>query len=186
MPHMARSWLDQHRNDPGRLLLDTDESNAHNEVDRHTFLLRMRQVAPGIARWLEYIYPTDCATMVFYRGRILDSKAGGQQGCPLMQVCHAMVQRILLEAIGIIPIDPATTPVASVLHPPARLDIIPMFADDAIIAGVATEVLRTLSHWKPLVSFLATSSSTAGPLARCSRSGRGRSRCRRASHRQWT
>ena len=48
-------------------MLDTDEGNAHNEVDRHTFLLFAREVAPGICRWLEFIYPTECATLVFYK-----------------------------------------------------------------------------------------------------------------------
>ena len=33
MAHLALEWLGQHRNDPSRLLVDTDESNAHNEVD---------------------------------------------------------------------------------------------------------------------------------------------------------
>ena len=36
-----------------------DEGNAHNEVDRHTFVVRMREVAPGLCKWLEIIYPTD-------------------------------------------------------------------------------------------------------------------------------
>ena len=151
MTHLARGWMEKYREDPTRILLDTDEGNAHNEVDRHTFLLRAREVAPGICRWLEFIYPTQSATMVFYKDLILDSRAGGQQGCPLMAVCHAMVERIKLEATGLIPVDPATTPVADVMDPPPRLDIVPMFADDCIIAGVAGEVLRTVTHWKRIM-----------------------------------
>ena len=151
MSHLAREWLQQHCNDPSRLMVDSDESNAHNEVDRHTFLLRMREVCPGVSRWLEFIYPTDCPTMVFYKDHVLDSQAGGQQGCPLMSACHSMVQRILLEAAGIVLVDPNTTPVATVMVPPAHLDMIPMFADDSIMAGEASEVLRTLQHWLPLM-----------------------------------
>ena len=67
MSHLAREWPQQHCNDPARLMVDSDESNAHNEVDRHTFLLRMREVCPGVSRWLEFIYPTDCPTMVFHK-----------------------------------------------------------------------------------------------------------------------
>ena len=151
MSHLAREWLQQHCNDPSRVMVDSDESNAHNEVDRHTFLSRMREVCPGVSRWPEFIDPTDCPTMVFYKGHVLDSQAGGQQGCPLMATCHAMVNRILLEAVGIVPVDPDTTPVATVMAPPADLDMIPMFADDCIIAGKASEVLRTLQHWLPIM-----------------------------------
>ena len=65
MAHISRSWMHQHNSDLDRILLDTDESNAHNEVDRHTFLTRAREVVPGICRWLEFIYPTECPTLVF-------------------------------------------------------------------------------------------------------------------------
>ena len=57
MCHVARSWIAQHCNDRHRIMLDTDEGNAHNEVDRHTFLLRASEVAPGICRWLESFIP---------------------------------------------------------------------------------------------------------------------------------
>ena len=152
--HSARTLMEQHREYPTRILIDSDEGNAHNEVDRHTFLLRAREVAPGICRWIEYIYPTECPTMVFYHGTIIDSEAGGQQGCPLIAVCHAMVQRILLEVAGLIPIASSTTPVGDVMAPPANLDMCPMFADDCIIAGVAGEVARTLTHWKAIMPSL--------------------------------
>ncbi len=101
-----------------------------NEVDRHAFLQRMAEVAPGMCRWLEFIYPTDMPTIVLYRGRRIDSSAGGQQGCPVMMACHAVVQRILLEALGVVEVDARTSPVALVLNPPANLDMSPMFADD--------------------------------------------------------
>ena len=77
MAHVSRTWMHEHRSDTSRILLDTDESNAHNEVDRHVFLTRAREVVPGICRWLEFIYPTDCPTVVFYWNRVLDSSAGG-------------------------------------------------------------------------------------------------------------
>ncbi len=151
MPHLARKWMAHHSEDLDRILLNYDEGNAHNEVDRHLFLQRMAEVAPGICKWLEYIYPTDRPTIVLYRGRVIDSAAGGQQGCPLMMACHAMVQRILLEGLGVVEVDPRTTPVAPVLDPPADLDMTPMFADDGFLAGKASEVLRSLQHLRPVM-----------------------------------
>ena len=78
MCHLARGWMEQHSGDTHRILLDMDEGNAHNEVDRHTFLLRASELVPSICRWLEFIYPTDRPTMVFYRNLIIDSRTGGQ------------------------------------------------------------------------------------------------------------
>ena len=82
MPHLAREWLQIHADDRDRVLVDSDKGNTHNEVDRHTFLRRAREVTPGACRWLEYIYPTHTATCIFYRGRVIDSSAGGHHGCP--------------------------------------------------------------------------------------------------------
>eukprot|EP00959_Pyramimonas_sp_CCMP1952_P019743 417114-Pyramimonas_sp.AAC.1 len=101
MPHLVRQWRDDNANDPDKFLINYDEGNAHNEVDRHTFLTRMRDIAPGICKWLEYIYPTDVATYVFYRGRAIESRAGGQQGCPLIGACHAVVKRMVHESLGL-------------------------------------------------------------------------------------
>ena len=114
----------------------------------------MYEVAPGFCRWMEYIYPTDKATIVFYRGRELESRDGGQQGCPLMMACHAVVQRVLLESLGIIPVDPRTSRLAPILNPPAQLDISPMYADDGLFAGRASEVARNLDHLIPIMPSL--------------------------------
>ena len=152
MPHLARQWRDDFRDDTDRVLLNTDQANAHNEVDRHTFLTRMREVAPGLVRWLEYIYPTDTATMVFYRGRVIDSAAGGQQGCPLIGACHAVVQRILNESLGLVPVPEGTAVRPPVLSPPVSLDMAPGFADDALLAGPSAEVLRALAHLKTVMA----------------------------------
>ena len=78
MPHVVRQWRDDNAHDPDKVLVNIDEGNAHNEVDRHSFLVRIREIAPGLCKWLEYIYPTDTETYVFYRGRIIFSKAGGE------------------------------------------------------------------------------------------------------------
>ena len=142
MPHLARHWQQEFKDDRQRVLLSYDQGNAHNEVDRHAFLMRMREIAPGICRWLEYIYPTDRATKVFYRGKIIESRAGGQQGCPLMMACHALVQRVVTESLGLLESHEGTRiRPAAVLDPPARLDLAPNFADDGFLADPAPEVL---------------------------------------------
>ena len=155
MPHLARQWREEFRSDQQRVLLSYDQGNAHNEVDRHSFLTRMREIVPGVSRWLEYIYPTDRATKVFFRGKVLESKSGGQQGCPLMMACHAMVQRIVLESLGVLA-SPEGTRIrpSAVLDPPADLDMCPNFADDGYLAGSASEVLRALQHCKRVMPSL--------------------------------
>ena len=65
-----------------------------------------------------------------------------------------MVNRILLESLGVAAVDPQTTPVATVLDPPASLDMAPMFADDGIIAGPSEEVRRALAHLRVLMPSL--------------------------------
>ena len=70
-----------------------------------------------------------------------------------------MVNRILLETAGIIPVAPGTTAIGEVMHPPARLDTTPVFADDTIIAGVDSEVRRVLVHWQVIMPGLGLRSS---------------------------
>ena len=67
MPHLARQWREDNANVGDKVMINYDEGNAHNEVDRHTFLTRMREVAPGPRKWLEYIYPTDMPTYALCR-----------------------------------------------------------------------------------------------------------------------
>ena len=50
------------------------------------------------------------------------------------------------ESLGLVPVDPVTTPVAAVLDPPAELDMAPMFADDSTWGGKSQEVYRSLHH----------------------------------------
>ena len=161
MPHLHRQWLQQHQHDTDRVCLSYDEGNAHNVVDRHCFLTRMREVVPGLGRWLEYIYPINLATKVFFHDHILDSVAGGQQGCPLMMACHAVVQRLLLESLGVVPPLEGSGVHMPVLSPPARLDIAPCFADDGLLAGPSAEVLRCLRHWHGVLPQLGLRLSSA-------------------------
>ena len=142
MPHVVRQWHHDFAADPNRVIVSFDEGNAHNEVDRHTFLSRMRELAPGICRWL-------------------------QQGCPLIGACHAVVQRILLEGIGVLPVAVGTTPVVPVLDPPACLDMTPGFADDGHLAGPAVEVLRAIDHMALLMPRLGLRFSTLKVAPAC-------------------
>ena len=139
MPHLSRQWFLQHADDQDRVLVDFDESNAHNTVDRHSFLLRAHQVIPGVCRWLEYIYPTSESTYVFYRGREIESKAGGQQGCPLIGAGHGLVQRALPESLGLVDVDPRTTQIAPIISPKPNLDMAPGFADDGFGRGASID-----------------------------------------------
>ncbi len=151
MPHLVRQWRDDNAHDDDKILINFDEGNAHNEVDRHTFLVRMREVAPGLCKWLEYIYPTDEATHVFYRGRIIPSRAGGQQGCPLIGACHALVKRMVHESIGVVPAPEGSSARLPLIDSAVDLDIAPLFADDGILAGRRSEVLRALRHVKTVM-----------------------------------
>lgn len=109
VPHLYRQWQHHHSNDLDRVCLSYDEGNAHNAVDRHVFRTRMREVVPCLSHWLEYIYPTDVATNVFFHDEIIQCVAGGQQGCPFMMACHAVVQRLLLESLGAVPPLPGSS-----------------------------------------------------------------------------
>ena len=67
--------------------------------------------------------------------RVIESVTGGLQGCPLMAACHGVVQKVLMEAIGITSCGWRTTPVAPALDPPAQLELSPGFADDGYVGG---------------------------------------------------
>ena len=94
-----------------------------------------REIAPGLCKSLEYIYPTDIETYVFYRGRIILSKAGGQQGCPLIGAFHALVKQMVHESLGIVPALPGSALHLPQIDRPVDLDIAPAFADNGVIAG---------------------------------------------------
>ena len=107
-----------------------------------------------MSRFLEWAYPTKAALAVVYRGRVIDSVAGGLQGCPLMAACHGVVQRSLPEAAGLVAVDSRTLPAGPELSPAADLDLAPGFADDGYLGGRSAEVLRTLAHWRAVMPAL--------------------------------
>ena len=123
--------------DDDSVLLNFDQGNADNEVNRHTFLSRMREIVPGISRWLELIYPTDVTSKVYYRGRVIERAAGCRQGCTLMGACDAVVNRMLHEATGVVPVPDGCSvqPLAALTnqrhqktHSPTTLTVQPYYS----------------------------------------------------------
>jgi len=88
---------------------------------------------------------------VFYRGRIIVSKAGGQQGCPLIGVCHAVVKRMVHESLGLVPPLAASSVHLPRIDALVQLDIALLFADDGVIAGASGELLRAVRHMQTVI-----------------------------------
>ena len=63
-----------------------------------------------------------------------------------MAVAHALVQRVVLESLGLVEVEAHTTPLAPTLLPKPDLDMAPGFADDGFFAGPSHEVLRAVRH----------------------------------------
>ena len=95
----------------------------------------------GAVGWSTSTPPT-WPTEVFYWQAVIDSAAGGQQGCPLMTVCHAVAHPFAAIA-GFSAAAAQHLCVASSLVP-ASANVAPCFADDGLMAGTSTEVLRAL------------------------------------------
>ena len=107
---------------------------------------------------------------MFYRGRVIPSAAGGQQGCPLIGACHALVKRMVHESLGLAAPLPGSQIQLPRIDSPINLDIAPTFADDGVIAGDESEVLRAIQHMKkvmPMVglrfSMMQVVAAAAGP-----------------------
>ena len=49
-PHMARSWVHEWSHEPDKVMLDFDQANAHNTVDRASVLQQVHELEPGLAR----------------------------------------------------------------------------------------------------------------------------------------
>ena len=137
--------LDFGRSDNANILIHYDEGNAHNEVHRHTLLVRMREVAQRLCNFFEFIYPTGAPRA--QSGQVNPSVVGCQQGCPLIGASHALVMRMVHESCGhLAPVAGAQTLLPRI-EPPIILDIAPTLADDGI-AGDEREVLRAIRHMK--------------------------------------
>ena len=71
-----------------------------------------------------------------------------------MMMAHALVQRIVLESLSVVEVDPRTLELARVLDPKPVLDLAPGFADDGFFAGPSAEVQRCVAHVKTFMPSL--------------------------------
>ena len=87
--HAARRLAAEFGDDPGKIMLKVDFSNAFNQVDRTEMLAQVYEKLPGLYRWVEYCY-SDSAHL-FFGTCLLLSAAGVQQGDPLGPLLFSLV-----------------------------------------------------------------------------------------------
>ena len=78
--HAARKLAKEFGEDPGKIMLKVDFSNAFNMVDRTEMLAQVYEKLPGLYRWVLYCYSHPALSS---GSIILQSMAGVQQGDPL-------------------------------------------------------------------------------------------------------
>ena len=143
MPHVARAWRRRYEDDPDRVCLDFDVSNAYTLRAQRAFLERMQVDFSGLSGWLRWIYRLTDATMVLWRGRQLEIKTGGHQGCPLMSLCHAVVQRCITDSLGLAPVWPGTRALLPSLDPsPPFWTLWPCLPPDGLFGGQQGDISR--------------------------------------------
>jgi hypothetical protein len=79
--HAARKLAKEFGEDPGKIMLKVDFSNAFNMADRTEMLAQVYDKLPGLYRWVEYCYSHPAH--LFFGSVVLQSMAGVQQGDPL-------------------------------------------------------------------------------------------------------
>jgi len=87
--HAVRKLAKEFGEDPGKIMLKVDFSNAFNMVDRTQMLAQVFEKLPGLYRWVEYCY-SDPAHL-FFGSCVLQSAAGVQQGDPLGPLLFSLV-----------------------------------------------------------------------------------------------
>ena len=87
--HAVRKLAQEFGDDPGKIMLKVDFSNAFNMVDRTVMLAQVYEKLPGLYRWVEYCYSNPAH--LFFGSCVLQSAAGVQQGDPLGPLLFSLV-----------------------------------------------------------------------------------------------
>ena len=116
----------------------------------------MREAAPGLCKWLEFIYPTNVATHVLSWARhSFRSQGPARLSADRRLSCsgetHGARKFGSCGSSGGFPDTASPHPLSPL---PIILDIAPTCADDGVTAGDEPEVLRAIQHMKRVMPLL--------------------------------